>query len=583
MKDLKSIIIAILFAGIGLGLGYFLFGNTKDEHEHQKEGQQTGNETNSAAIWTCSMHPQIRAEEKGLCPICEMDLIPLTQNSSDDPLVLEMTETAVALSNIQTTVIGASTASAKQLELSGKIQADERRISNQVSHLSGRIEQLFVTFTGEQIRKGQKLALIYSPELVTAQRELLEALKFQHMNPSLAKAARKKLEYWKIPTETIKKLEDTRQIQETITIFAEQSGVVQERMVAIGDYVKTGQVLFQILNLQKVWAVFDGYEEDLASIRPGALIEFTSPAVPNKTFTTRINFIDPLINAETRVAAIRGEVLNSNGRLKPEQFITGMLTLNINKNKQVTLPKSAVLWTGKRSIVYVKVPDTSIPSFEFREVELGESLGNQYVILDGIEIGEEVVSNGSFSIDAAAQLNNQRSMMNKLVALKDTEDAEIINFKAETPIAFQEQIDQLTSAYLILKDALVATDAAAAFREINSFQEKLSLIDGSLLKGEALSTWTELHESLAAHATKIASSEAIDVQRKQFSFLSEALINTVRYYGTAQMDLYVQHCPMALDDEGADWLSGEAAILNPYFGDKMLKCGLVEEELQAVN
>ncbi|MGB1216472.1 MAG: efflux RND transporter periplasmic adaptor subunit, partial [Saprospiraceae bacterium] len=190
---------SILMLGLGLGIGYFIFSNPPTlvgHEEHQHNDVQSNRESE---IWTCSMHPQIRQNEPGICPICEMDLIPLESNTSNDPLVLQMTEEAVKLSNIQTSIIGVESGSTgKIIKLTGKVQSDERKASSQVSHVAGRIEKLYVNFTGEEVMVGQKLADIYAPDLITAQQELLEALKMQEFNSGLAETVRQKLRYWKI-------------------------------------------------------------------------------------------------------------------------------------------------------------------------------------------------------------------------------------------------------------------------------------------------------------------------------------------------------------------------------------------------
>ena len=154
------------------------------------------------------MHPSVRQNEPGDCPLCGMDLIPADEGSDSDPLVLEMTDEAVKLAQIQTTVLGTQSRSGggAVLQLSGKVQADERLASSQVAQFGGRIEKLYVSFTGEQVRRGQKLADIYAPELITAQRELLEAKKLATVNPNLLEAARSKLRYWKIGPELIEEL-----------------------------------------------------------------------------------------------------------------------------------------------------------------------------------------------------------------------------------------------------------------------------------------------------------------------------------------------------------------------------------------
>ena len=582
----KLILTAIVAILIGLTLGYWIFGNKQtpmsshDGHDHESDAVQMadGEET----IWTCSMHPQIRQNEPGLCPICEMDLIALESNTSNDPLVLEMTEAAVKLSNIQTTTIGtaAGEKGGKTIRLTGRVQADERQASSQVAHVPGRIEKLYVSFTGEQVRNGQKLADIYSPDLIAAQRELLEAKKLTEVSPGLLEAARNKLKYWKISDDIIQSIEESEEIRETFPLYANAGGVVTNRRVAVGDYVSQGQALFDLINLSKVWVIFDAYEEDLAIAQVGDRIEFTTPAIRNKTFTTRITFIDPLINVATRTASLRTEISNPRGLLKPEMLVTGTLTEKGTTNEQLLVPKSAVLWTGKRSVVYVKVPDTNIPSFQFREVVLGEAIGDNYQVVEGIETGEEVVTYGNFTIDAAAQLNNQASMMNREVVQKGLDQSEYLpDFTETTPPEFKQQLEAVTDSYLVLKDAFVATDPSIAADAANALLENLTKVDMTLLKDEPHMYWMEQLNAIQAHAKKITELTDVEAQRQQFDFLSQALINTVKVFGVAEDTLYVQHCPMAFDNEGADWLSDEEGIRNPYFGDKMMKCGIVKETI----
>jgi Cu(I)/Ag(I) efflux system membrane fusion protein len=576
MKNKSIYIVGILALVIGFAIAWFIKPNVDQsqvesnlEHDHSSSDPQT---------WTCSMHPQIQQPEAGACAICGMDLIPLdNSSSSDDPLVLEMTKEAVKLADIQTTVMGATSNAEKTISLNGKIQADERRSSSQAAHIPGRIEQLFITFTGEQVKKGQKLATIYSPELVTAQRELLEALKFIEINPKLTEAARKKLLYWKIPEATIEVIEQSGMIQETFTLYAETNGVVTNRRISVGDYVKKGQVLLDIINLNKLWVLFDGYEEDLANIKVGDKIEFTTPALPGKSFQTRVNFIDPVINPKTRVAALRGEISNNSGLLKPEMFVKGEVKASLSGKEQLMVPKSSVLWTGKRSVVYVKVPDMAVPSFKYREVTLGASLGNNYLIEDGLEPGEEIVTHGSFSIDAAAQLNNQQSMMNQRVSVKGAAETASTtpDYSTQSPSAFKTQLNTLIEAYFGIKNAFVLTDSEAALLAVQPFISQLEKIDVSLLKGDAHLYWMKQLKGMQGHSEAISKSKEIEPQRIQFSFLSELMIQTITAFGYDGDTLFIQNCPMAMKDEGANWISDEAQIKNPYFGDKMMKCGTV--------
>ncbi len=584
MKNYRTTLAILVSLALGLAGGYLIFGGESNQIAGPGTGGQAADaqagEASNEQIWTCSMHPQIRQNEPGECPICGMDLIPLSSMSSDDPLMLEMTQEAVKLANIQTTVVGSTGSAEKNLILSGKISADERLSASQVAHVPGRIERLFVTFTGEQVKKGQKLVTLYSPELITAQKELLEAIKFEDVNPGLVQAARKKLKFWKVSQDQIREIEESGEIHEIFTVFTDATGIVTNRRVAVGDYVRQGQVLFDIVSLDRVWVLFDAYEEDLAAIKVGDRISFTTPAIPDRSFRTRISFIDPVINPRTRVASLRGELQNPGNILKPEMFVRGELNARISAKEQLLVPKSAILWTGQRSVAYVKIPDTNIPTYQFREVRLGESVGDAYLVEEGIEPGEEVVTYGNFAIDAAAQLNNQMSMMNRNVMLKGMDAAERLpDYTESTPVSFKEQLAEVTGNYLALKDALVATDPDNAREEAGAFLSSLPKVDMTLVEGDAHMYWMDQSIALQAHGKKISELDDVEKQREQFDFLSRVLIHTIRVFGVPDDTLYVQHCPMAFDDDGADWISRELEIRNPYFGDRMLKCGLVQDTI----
>ena len=578
MNNIKILLIIIITALISLGAGYLIFGGKTEAPPEAHENHVAAAEA-TAEIWTCSMHPQIRQNEPGNCPICGMELIPLSEASaSDNPLIMEMTEEAVKLANIQTIAVGnANGSNTKTIALTGKVQTDERLVASQVAHVPGRIERLFVTFTGEQVLKGQRLATIYSPELVSAQRELIEALKWKDTQPQLLEATRNKLRNWKVSGATIAEIENSKEVQSNITVYADQSGVVLKRRVSVGDYLKEGEVLFDIARLDRVWVLFDAYEEDLAEARVGDVVFYTAPAIPGRTFRARISFIDPVINPQTRITSLRAEAANPGGLLKPEMFVRGTVQAESGAGKgALSVPKTAVMWTGPRSVVYVEVPGANVPSYEFREVTLGDAIGSNYMVKEGLEAGERVVVNGAFTIDASAQLNNMASMMNRNVRQAGmTETAP--DHTAHTPEAFSKQLMSVVDDYLLLKDALVASDASQARQGAEKFLMTLGKVDMSLLKGDAHRYWMGKLESLKAHGNGISESQDIEEQRKQFSFLTNTLVEDLTAFGTGGDTLYLQHCPMAFNNEGADWLSSGEEIRNPYFGDKMLTCGSIKE------
>lgn len=562
---------------LGLLLGWLIFSNssnneTETEHKHSESEEQ---------IWTCSMHPQIRQPEPGDCPICGMDLIPLEENSNENPLVFSMSEEAVRIANIQTTKIGEMGNSENGIALSGKIKPDETASSSIVTHVSGRIEKLYVSYTGQSVAKGQKVAEIYSPQLISAQKELIEANKVKSSNPSLYKAAYNKLKNWKLNDNQIESILKSESIIETFSIYAQFSGVIKTKKVSVGDYLKEGEVLFDLQSLSKVWAVFDVYEMDIANVKIGDPIEFTTTSYPDEKFTAKINFIDPLINPSTRTISVRANIQNSNSKLKPDMFINGWIKDSPNQNATLLVPKSAVLWTGKRSVVYLKLPNQTVPSFEYRNIEIGDAIGDSYKVISGLETGDEVVTNGAFVIDASAQLNNQSSMMNQsFVNPKDNStSSEIPDYVDQTDEKFKVQLNELLSSYYNLKDAFVNDKADLANSEAKNLLKSLDKVEMKLLKGEAHMYWMTQKDKIQLGGEKIFNSKDLKEQRNQFISISNAMINSVKAFGTVKV-VYEQYCPMADDNNGAFWLSESNKVLNPYFGSSMLNCGEVKNEIK---
>lgn len=567
-----SIYIGIL--GAGLALGWLIFGNSSKD---SVTSEKNSSELKTEEIWTCSMHPQIRQPEAGDCPICGMDLIPLEANNNSNPLVFEMTDDAVKIANIQTTIVGSGGVNAKGLKLSGKIKADETNSASIVSHISGRIEKLFVSYTGEKVSKGQKIASIYSPKLIIAQKELLEAHKVKDANPKLYEATVNKLKFWKITEEQIESIITSKEVIESFNIYAGFSGVVLNKKISVGDYLKEGDVLFDIQNLNQLWAVFDVYETDLRSVKVGSKISFNTSAIPNKIFTSSITFIDPVINPSTRTATVRTTINNQNQLLKPEMFLEGTINTTSSNNVSVLVPKSAVLWTGERSVVYVKSPDLLTPSFEFREVTLGESNGTSYTILDGLTNGDEVVTNGAFVIDASAQLNNQSSMMNR--NLLSNKSADLPDYTSATSVEFKNQLKLVLESYLSIKNALVNSSVKESSKNSKLLLENLKKVDMKLVNGESHVFWMVQMKAISENTKGMIEATNISEQRDLFSSLSNTIISTTKSFGVEKGVFYIQFCPMGGNDNGAYWLSKEAEIKNPYFGNEMLTCGSVKETI----
>ncbi|WP_276497209.1 efflux RND transporter periplasmic adaptor subunit [Pontibacter litorisediminis] len=562
----KQIATYLLIALGGLLLGWLIFGGRSSEEVHDHAGETAG-----VTEYTCSMHPQIRQNEPGKCPICGMDLIPVAAaggSGEPSPYVLEMTPEAVALSNIQTSPVQ-SINPENELLLSGTVQLNEQQVSSITAKFPGRIEKLYVNFTGQEVRKGERLASIYSPELLTAQRELQEAAKSKDIMPELYEAAKTKLRLWNISNSQIQRIENTNKLLTNFDIYSDAAGVVTERLVAVGDYVSTGSVLFEVANLSSVWVVLDAYESDLSWVKEGATVNFTVPGIPGKEFTAKVQFVTPVLDAATRAVQVRAEVTNPGNQLKPGMFANARIKTSSKttaKENALAVPRTAVLWTGKRSVVYVKVNDREAPAFEMREVTLGPRLGEMYLVEAGLSEGEQVVTNGVFAVDGAAQLSGNYSMMSAPA-----------NKQMEVPEAFQQQVTALVDTYYTLKNALVASDADAARQAAGKFNQALNKVDMGLLDGSTHAKWMQLMPALQTNASAIQKSTAIEKQREVFSPLSDHLIEVVETFGTNKEIVYKQKCPMASNDQGAYWLSEQKEIRNPYFGEAMMTCGETEQ------
>ncbi|MFN3759220.1 MAG: efflux RND transporter periplasmic adaptor subunit [Algoriphagus aquaeductus] len=560
-NKLALILVTLVVGGL---IGWILKPSSSESHE----GHAHENESGVPILWTCSMHPQIKLGEPGDCPICGMDLIPAAQASSgsDNPMVFEMTPEAVALAQIHTTKIGGSNGSG-ELFLTGKIQADERENAAITAKFPGRIEKLFVTFTGEQVKAGQRLATVYSPELLTAQRELLEAVKSKSTFPQLYAAAKEKLKLWKLTDSQITEIEQSGAVREQFDILADQSGVVTQRNIAVGDYVSTGSVLFNVVNLNKLWVLLDAYESDLPLLSTGNEISFTVAGMPEENFKARISFIDPLMNANTRAASVRAEITNSGGKLKPEMFVTAKIQTAMKPSSAgVTVPRTAVLWSGKRSVVYIKVPNSETPGFEMREVTLGNRMGDKYLIESGLQAGEEIVTNGVFAIDAAAQLSGQYSMMKR----PQTKSLEVSE-------EFRNQITAVADAYFQVKNGLVKDKLDESQKALAAIDQSLSKVNMGLVKDQAHDKWMEILNGMKDARAKMASAKDIEEARKHFSMLSFHVLEMTETFGINKDVVYKDYCPMAFGDQGAYWLSEQKDITNPYFGASMLACGEVKQ------
>jgi Cu(I)/Ag(I) efflux system membrane fusion protein len=599
----NTLIMLLAFTGAALVIGILIGRLTKkpvpgemDEHTHEETAPE---------VWTCSMHPQIQTPEQGDCPICGMDLIPLESGSPDTgPRTLVMSEAAIALAEIATSSVKREFPTA-EVRLVGRLEFDETRIKSLTARFPARIDQLFVNYKGAPVKTGEHLAMIYSPELSTAQHELLMGYKADPTGP-LTIAAREKLRLWDLLPEQIDEIIAIGKPSDQFELRAPVGGIVIEKHVHEGDYVQTGQPLFKIADLNRLWLFLDAYESDLPWLRYGQIVEFTVEAFPGETFSGRIAFIEPEMNRKTRTAAIRVDVPNPDGRLKAGMFARGTVRAQVATGGEVfapdvagkwispmhpeiikdgpgscdvcgmdlvpaeslgykdipegdaplVVPASAVLRTGKRAVVYVRESGTE-PAFSGREIVLGPRTGDLFIVKGGLSEGERVVTNGAFKIDSALQIQAKPSMMSM------PDDVSIEELQS-----YGEVTAEILPGYFSLQDAMAKDD----------FHASKSAIDDLMTKAGHDST-------ISGILHKMGEADDMDTLRRPlFEDLSNRVIELVRAnVDSLSGDVYLMSCPMVYDDRddnSADWLQNHGELLNPYWGDVMLHCGLTKEKIR---
>ena len=361
--------------------------------------------------YTCAMHPQIRQPEPGTCPICGMELIPVepTNGGTEDVNAHTLSPEALALAEVVTDTVRWIQPS-HTIEMLGRVAPDERLIHHVTARVAGRLERLFITYEGQEVRKGQLMAYIYSPELISAQQELLEARHLKHTSPELYEAVRRRLLLWSLTPAEIDSIERTGKVMYYFPVVSPASGVVLRMRVKEGHYAREGEMLFDVAELrQNIWVEFEAYEQDLPYLHVGQRVTFWVEGAPHRHWQGRITYIDPFVEEERRIIHVRVELPNPDLSLKPGMFVRGKIEVRTGR-RVLAVPRTAVLWTGKRSIVWVRLPGEA-PRFVMREVELGGRLGDYYIIASGLQEGERVATYGTFRIDASAQLMGMPSMM----------------------------------------------------------------------------------------------------------------------------------------------------------------------------
>ena len=632
-KLISRAVAAVVVLALGFVAGYVVKGiTTTHEHEHVVGDSNQPQAEKKPTWWICSMHPQIRQQKSGKCSICLMDLIPeLTEDSDLGPRQISFSEEAIKLMELDTTPVERKFVTS-EIRMVGKIDYDETRVKHITAWVPGRLDRLYVDFTGIKVEKGEHLVYLYSKELLEDQGALLAAIAgaanirpdgsdfTDRMKFSNVEAVRARLRLRGLNDEQIAKIEKAGEPLTHLTIYSPIGGVVIEKNAAEGMYVEVGTRIYTIADLSKLWVKLDAYESDLAWIRYGQEVEFSTVAYPGQVFKGKIIFRDPVLNAKTRTVKVRVNVDNPDGKLKPEMFVRAVLRARVAQGGAVmdsdlagkwmcpmhpsivkdhrdicdicemdlvateslftaagesnepplVIPATAPLITGKRAVVYVRIPDAEKPTFEGREVVLGPRAGNYYLVKQGLDEGDIVVTRGNFKIDSALQIQAKPSMM----SARGDHEHEVLDVSDE----FRRQLWAIIEKYVLLQKTLAGDNLNGSVAAASEVLDSLSGVNMGLVTGEAHDLWMANAARMKAALDKMTGAEGIEPMRKAFEGLSNELIVAAGQFGIPQGNiLYKTHCPMAFDNKGADWLQFDEDILNPYFGASMLKCGEVEQ------
>lgn len=436
-------------------------------HEHGEQTDKGAKEEQQ--VWTCSMHPTVRQPERGLCPICNMELVPVEAGSGVDPgpWGIGLTPAAVALADIQTSIVRRKPVRV-EVRMVGRFTYDETRVRQIAAWVPGRIEKLYADSTGKHVNRGDPLVEIYSPALYVAQKELhiardaarqsVDAGGKSGMEDALLEATREKLRLWGLTRKQVGLLEEAVEASEVLSIPAPIGGTIVHKQVQEGMYVKEGASLLTVADLSSLWATLDLYETDMVWLGAGQKVQLTTEAYPGWMLEGVVTFIDPVVNQLTRTVGVRVEVDNKAGLLKPDMFVRATAYVEVADVSSLTQPTAGVTWTcpmhpeirepksgacpicgmdlmpqepvreaqaqaplivpvsavlrtGKRAVVYVSLPGFDTPAFEGRTIRLGPRAGDEYIVLSGLSEGDQVVTNGNFKIDSALQIQARPSMM----------------------------------------------------------------------------------------------------------------------------------------------------------------------------
>lgn len=583
-----------LFAMVALGflLGALLFSSP----DAPTEASPSTPEVNAETIWTCSMDPQVRATEPGPCPICGMDLIPasnLEGGGSDlGPDRIMLSPRARALARLVTTEVVPTVLEGSERQLSGQVVNDESSYRAVTTWIAGRIDKLYIDTTGARIKRGAAMARLYSPEIYAAHQDLIVARQqierladaapyARQAAETQLEAATQKLRLLGFSRSELERMKTASKPWTQVTIRSASSGTVLSRKVYEGQYVKQGDILYEVSNLNNVWVELDAYESDLELLEEGQAVSLSLRAFPQKRYQGTVTFIDPVLDPRTRTASVRVEVPNEDGALKPGMFATATLEASITRPGEplsLVIPRSAPLMAGDRAIVYVE--QESDPEqgtiYVAREVVLGPRVKDQYIVKAGLARGERIVTQGAFVLDSEMQIRGKLGLM----ARPDDRS------RASTPPEItlsktdRDALQAVILGYLDLQELLASDSMQDSITRAKRWREQIESVQFQSNDNDLNQAWRVYSRLFLADLGPLIAAEDLSSAREQFSLLTQTMDRFLQQFGNiSEQPIRLAYCPMAHDNRGDHWYQRARVVDNVYFGEQMRTCGEIRQTL----
>lgn len=562
MSAVKTASLILLTALVAGGAGYFVARKTAPNAPSSASAGANGER--KIKLYQSPMHPWIKSDRPGKCTICGMDLAPVYEGDAgfdkDDGSLITLQPATAAVIGVETSAVTRGPL-VRTLRVTGVLDDDETLHRILSARVPGRIEKLFVNTIGSSVEAGAPLATLYSPDMLTAQRQYLERFRAAAAFADAERSeARERLLLLGLEPDDITRLEQTQRPSAIHTLRAPAAGTVISRHVYEGQYVQANDRLFEIGDFTHLWFIFDAYESDLPWLRAGQAVDVSIPSLHGETLTAPIDFIDPNLNETTRTARVRVVIDNTARRFLHRQTAYGLV--HISLPGRLLVPRTALVFTQRQPVVYV---DKTGNTYEPRAVTLGPAGDDHYAVQSGLREGDRVVTQGALLIDGQAQIARQGGM-GAPPAPEHARDAQ----PAQSDAA---DIAALTPLVLAAADAA----AALAGDDLAAYQKQIPAIQ-SALADYIDKTPNARSGPLAQFTAGLKPGPAIKDARASYEVFSTAvadLAKTARLHHSGVVRIY--QCPMTPVLGTGRWVQraapAAASLANPFFGSAMLECG----------